>query len=72
MTPRAVECSARTVLAPGQFDISGEQTALGHDPGHRVFLHSHMELPCNSELYVGLRQIGGLAEVGVPSYFKAT
>ena len=58
-------------LEPGQFDISGEQTVLGHDPGHQVFLHSYMDLPYNSELYVGLRQIGSLADIGVPSYFEA-
>jgi len=58
-------------LKPGQADIAGIQTVLGHDPGHQVFLRSYMELPHDVELYVGLRQIGALPEVAVPSYFEA-
>jgi iron complex outermembrane receptor protein len=58
-------------LKPGQFDIAGTQTVLGHDPGHQVFMRSYMDLPHDIELYVGLRHIGGLDEVGVPAYFEA-
>ncbi len=58
-------------LKPGQADIAGTQTVLGHDPGHQAFLRSYMQLPHDVELYVGLRQIGGLEEVSVPSYFEA-
>ena len=58
-------------LKAGERDISGVQTVLGHDPGHQAFLRSFMDLPNNVELYVGLRQIGKLADVGVPSYVEA-
>lgn len=58
-------------LKPGEMDISGPQTVLGHDPGHQVFLNSYMDLPHDVELYVGLRQIGGLADIDVPGYFEA-
>ena len=58
-------------LKPGESDIAGIQTVLGHDPGHQVFVRSYMDLPGNTELYVGLRQIGSLDDVGVPSYFEA-
>jgi iron complex outermembrane receptor protein len=58
-------------LKPGQSDIAGIQTVLGHDPGHQVFLRSYMELPHAMELYVGLRHIGGLDDVDVPAYFEA-
>ena len=58
-------------LKPGQFDIAGTQTVLGHDPGHQVFMRSYMDLPHDMELYVGLRQIGSLPDVNVPAYFEA-
>jgi iron complex outermembrane receptor protein len=58
-------------LEPGQSDIAGIQTVLGHDPGHQVFLRSTMDLPHDTELYVGLRQIGALDGVDVPAYFEA-
>ncbi|HJU22977.1 MAG TPA: TonB-dependent receptor [Casimicrobiaceae bacterium] len=58
-------------LKPGELDIAGIQTVLGHDPSHQVFLRSYMDLPGNAELYVGLRQIGSLSDVRVPSYFEA-
>jgi iron complex outermembrane recepter protein len=58
-------------LKPGELDIAGSQTVLGHDPGHQIFLHSYMDLTHNVELYVGLRQIGSLPDVQVPSYFEA-
>ena len=58
-------------LKPGEQDIAGVQTVLGHDPGHQVFLRSYMDLPHDIELYVGLRQIASLSEVDVPSYFEA-
>jgi iron complex outermembrane receptor protein len=58
-------------LKPGEVDIAGEQTVLGHDPGHQVFLRSYMDLGRDTELYVGLRHIGSLSDVGVPSYFEA-
>ncbi|HLX28962.1 MAG TPA: TonB-dependent receptor [Casimicrobiaceae bacterium] len=58
-------------LKPGELDIAGPQTVLGHDPSHQVFLRSYMDLPGNAELYIGLRQIGSLSDVGVPSYFEA-
>ncbi len=58
-------------LKPGQSDIAGVQTVLGHDPPHQVFVRSFMDLPNNVELYVGLRQIGKLADVGVASYVEA-
>jgi iron complex outermembrane recepter protein len=58
-------------LKPGERDIAGSQTVLGHDPGHQVFLRSYMEFPHNVELFVGLRQIAALSDIGVPSYFEA-
>ena len=58
-------------LKPGERDIAGQQTVLGHDPGHQVFLRSSMELANNWELYVGLRQIGALPDINVPAYFEA-
>jgi iron complex outermembrane receptor protein len=58
-------------LKPGEVDIAGVQTVLGHDPAHQVFLRSYMDLPHNTELYIGLRQIAALPDVAVPSYFEA-
>jgi iron complex outermembrane receptor protein len=58
-------------LKPGEGDIAGIQTVLGHDPGHQVFVNSYMDLPRNTTLYVGLRQVAGLDDVGVASYFEA-
>lgn len=58
-------------LKPGELDIAGQQTVLGHDPSHQAFLRSYMDLPGNAELYIGLRQVGSLSDVGVPSYFEA-
>ena len=45
-------------LKPGQTDIAGMQTVLGHDPDYQYFLRSYMDLPHNTQLYVGLRDIG--------------
>ena len=58
-------------LKPGEQDIAGVQTVLGHDPEHQIFLRSYMDLPNNFQLFVGLRQIAALHEIGVPSYFEA-
>ena len=58
-------------LKPGERDIAGVQTVLGHDPCHQLFLRSYIDLPHDMDLYVGLRQIAGLADVGVGSYFEA-
>jgi iron complex outermembrane receptor protein len=58
-------------LKPGERDIAGSQTVLGHDPGHQVFLRSFFDLGLDVELYVGLRQVGALPDVGVPSYTEA-
>ena len=58
-------------LKPGEVDIAGIQTVLGHDPGHQAFVHSYMDIAPNVEFYVGLRQVGSLPDVGVPSYFEA-
>lgn len=58
-------------LKPGEVDIAGIQTVLGHDPRHQIFVHSYMDLLRNVELYVGLRQVASLSDVGVPSYFEA-
>lgn len=58
-------------LKPGEIDIAGMQTVLGHDPGHQIFVHSYMDLAHDVELFVGLRQVGSLPDVGVPSYFEA-
>ncbi|HZI84519.1 MAG TPA: TonB-dependent receptor, partial [Casimicrobiaceae bacterium] len=58
-------------LKPGEADIAGMQTVLGHDPGHQVFLKSYMDLPHDLELYVALRQIGDLPDISVGSYFEA-
>ncbi len=58
-------------LKPGEADIAGVQTVLGHDPAHQVFLRSYMDLPHNTELYIGLRQIAALPDVDVPGYFEA-
>jgi len=58
-------------LKPGEIDIAGIQTVLGHDPGHQTFVHSYMDIAPHVELYIGLRQVGSLPDVGVPSYFEA-
>ena len=58
-------------LKPGESDIAGTQSVLGHDPGHQVFLRSYMDLAHDLQLYIGLRQIGALPEVDVPAYFEA-
>ena len=58
-------------LKPGEADIAGIQTVLGHDPGHQAFVHSYMDIAPNVQFYVGLRQVGALDDVGVPSYFEA-
>jgi iron complex outermembrane recepter protein len=58
-------------LKPGERDIAGVQTVLGHDPGHQVFIRSYMDLPHDLELYVGLREVASLSEIDVPSYFEA-
>jgi iron complex outermembrane receptor protein len=58
-------------LKPGQADIAGIQTVLGHDPGHQIFVRSYMDLPHDMDLYVALRQIGALPDISVPSYFEA-
>ncbi|HEX6795662.1 MAG TPA: TonB-dependent receptor [Casimicrobiaceae bacterium] len=58
-------------LKPGEVDIAGIQTVLGHDPGHQVFVHSYMDVAPNVQLYVALRQVGALSDVGVPAYFEA-
>ncbi|MEP7062669.1 MAG: TonB-dependent receptor [Betaproteobacteria bacterium] len=58
-------------LKPGEADIAGVQTVLGHDPAHQIFLRSYMDLPHDTELYIGLRQIAALPDVAVPAYFEA-
>jgi iron complex outermembrane recepter protein len=58
-------------LKPGEGDIAGVQTVLGHDPAHQVFLRSYMDLPHDTELYIGLRQVAALPDVDVPAYFEA-
>jgi len=58
-------------LKPGEQDIASIQTVLGHDPRYQVFLRSYMDLAKDTELYVGLREIGPLSDVAVPSYFEA-
>jgi len=58
-------------LKPGEADIAGMQTVLGHDPGHQVFVKSTMDLPHDTELYVALRQVGSLPDISVGSYFEA-
>jgi len=58
-------------LKSGEADIAGIQTVLGHDPGHQVFVHSYMDVAPNVQLYVALRQVGALSDVGVPAYFEA-
>ena len=57
-------------MKPGQADIAGIQTVLGHDPNHQVFLRSYMDLAHDVEVYVGLRQIESLPDVGVPSHLE--
>ena len=58
-------------LKPGELDIAGVQTVLGHDPGHQGFVHSYMDVAPNVQFYVGLRQVGSLSDIRVPSYFEA-
>ena len=58
-------------LKPGERDIAGVQTVLGHDPGHQAFLRSYFDLGHDVDLFVGLRQVGALSDVGVPSYTEA-
>ena len=58
-------------LKPGAVDISGIQTVVGHDPAHQWFVRSYMDLPGNTQLYVGVRRIGALGDVGVPGYVEA-
>jgi iron complex outermembrane receptor protein len=58
-------------LKPGEQDIAGTQTVLGHDPEYQVFLRSYMDLPNDVQLFVGLRQIAALPDLGIPAYFEA-
>jgi len=58
-------------LKPGELDIAGIQTVLGHDPAHQVFLRSYIDLGHDANLYVGLRQVASLPDVGVAAYFEA-
>lgn len=58
-------------LKPGATDIAGIQTVLGHDPAHQFFLRSYMDLPHDTELYGGIRQVGGLDAIGVRGYWEA-
>ncbi len=58
-------------LKPGEVDIAGIQTVLGHDPGHQIFVHSYMDVAPNVQLYIALRQVAALSDVGVPAYFEA-
>jgi len=58
-------------LKPGERDIAGIQTVLGHDPGHQFFARSYFDLPNNTQLYVALRQISALDGVPVGSYVEA-
>jgi iron complex outermembrane receptor protein len=58
-------------LKPGANDIAGIQVSTGQDPGHQVFLRSYMNLSDDVDLFVGLRQVGSLGGVPVPSYFEA-
>jgi iron complex outermembrane receptor protein len=58
-------------LKPGEQDIAGVQTVLGHDPRHQLFLRSYMDLGPDVDLFVGLRHIDALSDVHVPSYFEA-
>jgi iron complex outermembrane receptor protein len=55
----------------GEVDIAGIQTSGGHDPGHQLFLRSYMSLANDVDIFVGVRQIGSLGEVGVPAYLEA-
>jgi iron complex outermembrane receptor protein len=58
-------------LKPGATDISGVQVSTGQDPGHQAFLRSYMNLSDDVDFFVGLRQVGSLGGVPVPSYFEA-
>jgi iron complex outermembrane receptor protein len=58
-------------LKPGEIDAAGPQTVLGHDPANQWFLRSYMDLPRNLQLYVALRRIAALGDIGVPGYFAA-
>jgi iron complex outermembrane receptor protein len=69
-TPGSASCARTSILKPGQADIAGIQTVLGHDPNHQVFLRSYMDLAHDVEVYVGLRQIESLPDVGVPSHLE--
>jgi iron complex outermembrane receptor protein len=58
-------------VKPGEVDISGTQTVLGHDPAHQWFLRTFVDLPHDVQLYAGLRRIAALSDVGVPAYTEA-
>lgn len=58
-------------VKPGEVDISGTQTVLGHDPAHQWFVRSYVDLPHNVQLFTALRKIGSLEDVGVPGYLEA-
>ena len=58
-------------LKPGEQDLAGTQSVLGHDPEYQIFLRSYMDLPNDVQLFVGLRQIGALRDLGIPAYFEA-
>jgi iron complex outermembrane receptor protein len=58
-------------LKPGEVDISGTQTVLGHDPAHQWFVRTFIDLPRDVQLYAGLRRIAALTDVEVPAYTEA-
>lgn len=58
-------------LKPGEGDIAGVQTVLGHDPRHQAFLRSYFDLSHDLELSVAMRHIGALSDIGVRSYVEA-
>jgi iron complex outermembrane receptor protein len=58
-------------VKPGEVDIAGTQTVLGHDPAHQWFVRTFVDLPRDLQLYAGLRRIGALSDVRVPAYTEA-
>jgi iron complex outermembrane receptor protein len=58
-------------VKPGDADIAGTQTVLGHDPASQWFLRGYVDLPRDAQLYVGLRRVAALSDIGVPAYFEA-
>ena len=58
-------------VKPGQVDIAGPQTVLGHDPAQQYFVRSYFDLARDVQLFASLRKIAALPGIDVPHYVEA-